>query len=101
MAVAFILTFPHDHRDVLKEYDRVNAIMHAVAEPPHGLIFHWSAKTSSGDLRVVDVWESQEAFDRFMAEKLGPALAEVTLPAPVVEALEVYNTIEGRVPSKS
>jgi len=26
---------------------------------------------------VYDIWESREAFERFMEEKLGPALAEV------------------------
>jgi hypothetical protein len=38
---------------------------------PPGAISHWVAKTEDG-LRVVDVWESQEAFDSYAQEKIMP-----------------------------
>lgn len=41
-----------------------------------GLIMH-SAGPGEQGYYVFDVWESREAFERFMEERLGPALAEV------------------------
>jgi hypothetical protein len=45
-------------------------------ESPEGLIVHSAGQGEQG-YYVYDVWESREAFERFMEEKLGPALAEV------------------------
>jgi hypothetical protein len=43
--------------------------------PVEGLLVHVAGQSESG-FRVVDVWESQEAFDRF-GEKLMPILQEL------------------------
>ena len=45
-------------------------------ESPEGLIVHSAGQGEQG-YYVYDVWESREAFERFMEEKLGPALEEV------------------------
>jgi hypothetical protein len=45
-------------------------------EAPDGLIVH-SAGTSPGGWYVYDIWESQEAFERFMNDRLMPAVNEV------------------------
>ena len=45
-------------------------------ESPEGLIVH-SAGTAEGSWYVYDIWESKEAFQRFMDEKLDPAVREV------------------------
>src|SRR5262249_24453888 len=50
-------------------------------EAPEGLIVHTAGQGEQG-YYVYDVWESREAFERFMDEKLGPALAEVTRGPP-------------------
>ena len=39
---------------------------------PKGLIVHIAAETDKG-MRIIDVWESEADFDRFMKERLGPA----------------------------
>lgn len=44
---------------------------------PEGIISHAAGSTSDGGWTVVDVWESQEAFDRFLASSLGPAFEKV------------------------
>lgn len=41
---------------------------------PQGFVSHYAGPTSDGWL-VFDVWESQEDFERFVQERLGPALA--------------------------
>ena len=43
------------------------------ATPP-GAISHFVTKTNDG-VRVVDVWESQEVFQRFAEEQIGPYAA--------------------------
>jgi hypothetical protein len=45
-------------------------------EAPKGLIVHSAGEGDQG-YYVYDIWESREAFERFMEEKLGPALGEV------------------------
>jgi hypothetical protein len=50
-------------------------------ETPQGLIVH-SAGQGEQCYYVYDIWESREAFERFMEEKLGPALTEVMGPPP-------------------
>jgi hypothetical protein len=45
-------------------------------EAPEGLILHSAGQGEQG-YYVYDVWESREAFERFLEEQLGPAMAEV------------------------
>jgi hypothetical protein len=61
---------------------------------PGGTIFHWVAKTDTG-IRVCDVWESREQFDRFAQEQIGPITQEVGFPGPPkgMEFFEVHNTL--------
>jgi hypothetical protein len=42
-------------------------------EPIHGLIFHAVARQPGG-LRYIDIWESKEACDRFLDERVHPVL---------------------------
>jgi hypothetical protein len=58
-------------------------------------IFHWVAKTENG-FRVVDVWESQEAFDRFAEEKIIPLFREVgVVLSPEIRYFEIHNYLAG------
>jgi hypothetical protein len=50
-------------------------------DAPDGLILHSAGQGEQG-YYVYDVWESREAFERFMEERLGPAMAEVMGPPP-------------------
>ena len=56
-----------------------------------GGLFHWVTKTDTG-LRVVDVWESREQFEKFGREKVGPITAQVGIPEqPKITFFEVLN----------
>lgn len=46
--------------------------------PGGGILFHAAGPTDDG-FRVIDVWESEEAFQRF-GEVIGPVLQEVGFP---------------------
>ncbi len=91
MAVAFILDFEGGSLD---QYDAVVEKMDLGGKTPEGAHFHWVAKTEDG-FRVVDVWESADAFNAFAEEKIGPLSAEQGLSEPKVDGpYEVHNTLD-------
>ncbi len=47
---------------------------------PAGLMAHLAGPQGDAGWRVVDVWESREAFERFAEERLRPAVKEVGIP---------------------
>ena len=53
--------------------------------------FHWVTKTDDG-IRITDVWDSREIFDKFAQEKIGPMSEEVGVPGPPeIKYFEVHN----------
>ena len=83
MAVAVEMNF---RGATLDQYDQVIEKMGFTqgGSGPPGAISHWAAKTDNG-IRVVDVWETREAYDRFATEEIGPYSQE----AGVTEAPEM------------
>jgi hypothetical protein len=59
----------------LDDYDRACEALNFPSDWPDGLLAHGSAEVD-GRLRVVDVWESGDHFDRFAESRLGPALGQ-------------------------
>lgn len=43
-------------------------------EPPKGLIAHVAIERPEGGLRYVDVWETEDDWDRFREERLHPVV---------------------------
>ena len=43
-------------------------------EPPKGLVSHVAIKRPEGGLRYIDVWESEDDWDRFAEERLHPVV---------------------------
>jgi hypothetical protein len=90
MAVGVVLDF---EGATLDQYDQVIEKMGFTpggAGAPGGL-FHWVTKTDDG-IRVTDVWETREQFERFGDEQIGPITQEVGLPnPPQVSFYEVHN----------
>ena len=88
MAVVMHLTFRDTSAD---QYDAVLERLKLEEDPADGGIFHVAAVDGS-TLRIVDVWESPEHFQRFREARLGTALAEVGIEGePEVEVLETHN----------
>jgi hypothetical protein len=94
MAVAFKLRF---RGATLDQYDQIVELMgfgDGTADAD-GAIFHWVAKTDDG-LLVVDVWESDEHFQRFSDEKIGPYSQQVGITdPPEITRHEVHNFLVG------
>jgi hypothetical protein len=80
------------------QYDRILEKMGLTpggATPP-GAISHWVAETSDG-MRVVDVWETKEDFERFAQEQIGPYSKEVGIESePALRVFEVHNYLTAR-----
>lgn len=78
-----------------EEYDRLSG---EVQQEPEGLILHASAEKGP-IMRIIDVWESKEAFERFEREILLPALARIGAgpgdEPPPREEFEVHS-LRGR-----
>jgi quinol monooxygenase YgiN len=72
MAIAVIVELPSK-----EAYESLTETMFGTKRPPavDGCMIHTMGKGPNG-YRVVDVWESQEAFDTFMNDKLMPAVEE-------------------------
>ena len=79
MAVAFLIEIPgftpEQSAAVLQE-------LGLDKNPAAGQVFHLEGPMEGG-MRIVDVWESPEAFQAFAHDRLGPAFqkAGVTMPA--------------------
>jgi hypothetical protein len=75
MAYAFTQDVPID----ASFYERIRAALGD--ETPEGLVIHLAVERPEGGLRYYDVWESEEAWDRFGEDRLHPVvhgmLAEV------------------------
>lgn len=59
--------------------------------PPEGMAYHVCFGTD-GDLRVSEIWDSQEQFEAF-GERLMPMLADVGIEPGEPEVLEVHNIV--------
>ena len=77
----------------LEQYDEVCQKMGLTPKGPGpaGAISHFATMTDSG-LRVVDVWESREQFDRFAQEQIGPFSQAAGITAqPAMQFFDVHN----------
>lgn len=57
------------------QYDAVDAALDPAGDPPDGLIAH-SARFDGDTLKILDIWESPEAFGAFAEARLGPGIEE-------------------------
>jgi hypothetical protein len=75
-----------------EQYDAAREIVDWEGETPEGALFHAAAFDDDG-LRVFDMWESGEAFQRFVDERLKAGVEEVGIEGdPEVEIYEIHRT---------
>ena len=93
MAVIMTLEFPA----TVEQYDAVNEKLDGENNPIEGMILHTGVVSGDGTMKIFDVWESAEAFQKFAQERLGPAVAEVMGgdgQQPQPEFLEVHDLLK-------
>lgn len=68
-------------QDVASSWAQYEGVAAALVDPPpEGLILHVAGPTDEG-VRIIDVWEDEEAWERFRAERLAPAIAALGGPS--------------------
>src|SRR2546426_1064561 len=90
MAIAVQMDFDGG---TLDQYDEICQKMGLTPKGPGpaGAISHFATQTDAG-LRVVDVWETKEQFEKFAQEQIGPLSQEAGISAPPqMQFFEVHN----------
>jgi hypothetical protein len=82
-------------------YKRVVTEVNLAENPPQGMIFHWAGDLD-GKFTVTEIWDSHDANERFLEERLFPTIRKLSgreprqSRQPVVSEHPVYNYIPGR-----
>lgn len=76
----------------VEDYDNLITKMDLDGRSAAGVVFHWAAVTDEG-VHAVDVYESREAADALVAEKIAPISAELGLTPPDVREYAVHSTL--------
>jgi hypothetical protein len=86
----------------LQMLDEVTDEMNADQDPPEGILFHVHFE-QDGSVRIVDVWESKEAYETFRDARLLPAMQAVLQrhgggePPQAEESItSVHRVVRGR-----
>ena len=88
MAVAMLMEWPEVTQ---AQYEAVMQELQLDMNPPAGGLFH-VAGPMSGGWRVVDVWESAEAFQTFSDQRIMPAVKKVGITTqPRIEVYPAHN----------
>lgn len=95
MAVLYIYESPQASIDI---YDRLSSELLAQGIP-NGAMYHVACKREEGGIVVTEIWESEEAHDRFdtiRREKIAQAGAP---PRPAPRKLQVHNMVSAKKPA--
>jgi hypothetical protein len=76
----------------LAQYDQVRKEVSPDNKPPAGMLYHVAAPTANG-FRVIEVWDSQAAADKFFHEKLAQALPKAHINVKP-EVAQVHNIMK-------
>src|SRR3954467_4338998 len=90
MSVEYVMEFAGVDAAKYDEAMRALGLDGPDADWPRGLLSHTAGATDDGWC-VVDVWESDEEFERFATQALGPTLGRIGIPAPQPRRVEVHN----------
>jgi len=85
-----------DNPDVGQEqYDAVRAKVGVdPSNMPDGAVLHVAGPSPTGGWRVIEIWESEEAAQKFDAERVEPALKEIGIQRPAPQIWKVHNLVK-------
>jgi hypothetical protein len=76
-----------------EQFDKVNAHVNPMGDPPKGILFHSSGPIDGG-WGIIDFWESRELFDAFFGSRVQAAVAAAGVEmtgAPDVKEFPVHE----------
>jgi heme-degrading monooxygenase HmoA len=78
-------------------YDSMTAAMeeHELHGPGHPAVHHVAAVKENGDVLVIDIWESPEAFGEFASEQIAPAGQDAGLASFEPRFVPIHNRLRG------
>jgi hypothetical protein len=86
-------------QDVAASWEHYERVAGVLVEPaPEGLVLHVAGPTDEG-FRIIAVWESEEAWQRFRGERLLPAVAALggpSRPEPTFRDLRAAHVVVGK-----
>ena len=91
--MALAVLFKPDGMDTRGYDETIRRLEAAGAGSPPGRLYH-ACHGEGSDLRVVDIWESMETFEKF-GQTLMPILQEIGIDPGTPEIRPVHNTIVG------
>ena len=97
MAVALFLKWDGVTPD---QYEQVRREANWEGDRPDGAVFHL-ATFGDGAMRIVDIWESEDAFQRFQESRIVAAAANAGLTGePEVAFYPVHSTFNPGIPKQ-
>jgi hypothetical protein len=85
-------------QDVASSWEHYQHFAAALVEPlPGGLIVHVAGPTDEG-FRIIDIWENEQAWENFRAQRLAPAIAALggpSRPEPTFRGLHPAHVVVG------
>jgi hypothetical protein len=92
MAVAMFMHWPGMTSD---QYDSVMARLELDANPAAGGVLHLAAVTDEG-LEVCEVWQTEQAFQGFLQQRLLPAVGQLSISGePQISVVPLHNLYAG------
>jgi hypothetical protein len=84
--------------DIASSWEHYQRFADALDGPaPDGLVLHAAGPTDEG-FRIIEVWESEEAWEQFRTERLGGAMDADLQAPPVFRALRPAHVVRGERP---
>jgi hypothetical protein len=58
---------------------------------PNGAIVHAAGLDDSGNIRIADVWESEQDLNNFINTRIKPVMERINAPMPKGEIIPIHN----------
>ncbi len=72
-------------------YENARKEVNWEGNPPPGLILHTASFDNSGNVRVADVWESEDQWNNFLNTRLMPFMQKAKVPPPKTEIFPIHS----------
>jgi hypothetical protein len=72
-------------------YENARKEVNWEGNPPPGLILHTVSFDNSGNLRVADIWESEDQWNNFLNTRLMPFMQKAKVPPLRTEIFPIHN----------